>query len=319
MIDSTALYCLCMIRYYAKKSFNEEPQLVEGAPTDRAWIYASKVTDLELDQLTEQYKLDSGIVKDVRDRHELPRAEYSDGALYVFMRMPHLSKNDANRTSVFLAILKGNLLLTLSREEYLSPEAFFEKRKVDMRHPKHVFLQLAGEVISQYSESIHQTGKYIHSTEGRLTSHEVTNGDFVKFVAVERNLNDYKTNLTAIHVLLTRLHDNRHDTFADSDCEYIEDMLLLVNQLLVSVESHAHAINSIRNAYMTISNNRLNKGIQTLTLLTLLITLPNVFYGMYGMNVDLPFMNEPWAYGAVVTFTAVVVLTAFLIFRRLRF
>lgn len=315
----TRVYCLCMLHYYAKKSFNEEPQLVDTAPTERAWVYGSEVTDHELATLIEHYQLDAGIINDVRDRHELPRAEYSKGILYVFIRTPYVTSKGHVRTAAFVAILKGSLLITLSTKKYVTPDKFFEHTRVDMKSTKHVFLQLVGYVINQYGEYIHATGRYVRNTEMRLSTHEVTNKDFIKFVSVERDLNEYRTNLTAMQVLLTRLHENRHDTFVDSDCEYIEDMTLLANQLLVSVESHFHAISSIRNAYTTISNNTLNRRMKTLTLLTLLVALPNVFYGMFGMNVPLPFAEEPWAYAAITSFTIMLVILAYLIVRRLRF
>lgn len=308
-----------MLHYYAKKSFNEEPQRVEVAPADHVWVYGSEVTDHELAEVAERYQLDTGIINDVRDRHELPRAEYSNGAMYVFIRTPYVDSRNRIRTTAFVAILKGTVLITLSTKKYVTPKEFFAEAKVNMKSTKHVFLQLVGFVIGQYSEYIHGTGKFVRNTEARLESHEVSNKDFIKFVNVERELNDYRTNLSAMERLLGRLHENRHDTFVDADCEYIEDMALYVNQLLVSVESHNNAINSIRNAYTTISNNILNQRMKTLTLLTLLVALPNVFYGMFGMNVTLPFSDEPWAYGAITGFTLVIVVLAYFFVRRNRF
>jgi magnesium transporter len=56
---------------------------------------------------------------------------------------------------------------------------------------------------------------------------------------------------------------------------------------------------------------------KTLTMLTVLIALPNVFYGMYGMNIDLPFQHEPWAYAALMGFTiTVLVVIAYVAFRK---
>ena len=57
---------------------------------------------------------------------------------------------------------------------------------------------------------------------------------------------------------------------------------------------------------------------KTLTVFTVLITLPNVFYGMYGMNIALPFANAPWAYAAIVGFTFVLILAVFMIAKKLR-
>jgi Mg2+ and Co2+ transporter CorA len=57
---------------------------------------------------------------------------------------------------------------------------------------------------------------------------------------------------------------------------------------------------------------------KTLTVLTILIALPNVFYGMYGMNVSLPFADQPWAYAVVVLFTFVLIIAVYLLARRFR-
>jgi len=75
---------------------------------------------------------------------------------------------------------------------------------------------------------------------------------------------------------------------------------------------------SIRNAYSTIADNSLNIRIKKLTVLTVLITLPNVFFGMYGMNVLLPFQDSPWAYGVIVGFTGILILLVYVLAKRFR-
>lgn len=316
---NSGVYCLCMLQYYAKKSFNEDPQLVKEVPMDRAWVYGSETTDADLKHVAEIYKLDEGIIRDVKDKNELPRAEYSQGQLYVFIRAPHQTSRGNIVTTPFLAVLKGSLLITLSSNGYVKPAELFEQTKVDMKSTKHVFLQLTSYVIAQYETFIHATGAYIRNTEQRLRTHEVDNKDFINFVTVEHDLNEYHTNLTALQALLGRLRDNRHDIFGDKDCEFIEDMVLHVNQLLVATDSHKNTINSIRSAYTTISNNNLNLRMKKLTLLTLLVALPNVFFGMFGMNVLLPFADASWAYAAITGFSIFLVVAVALILRKIRF
>jgi magnesium transporter len=308
-----------MLQYYAKKSFNEDPQLIKDAPMERAWIYGENVTEDELGNIADLYALDSGILKDVRDKNELPRVEYSQGLLYVFIRAPRQTSAGSIVTVPFLAVLKGTLLITLSSKEYVQPPELFEQAKIDMKSTKHVFLQLTSHVISQYEKHIHATGAYIQNTERRLRSHEVDNKDFINFVTVEHDLNEYRTNLTALQALLARLRENRHAIFGDKDCEFIEDMVLHVNQILVATESHRNTIDSIRNAYTTISNNTLNQRMKKLTLLTLLVALPNVFFGMFGMNVILPFQDQPWAYAAIMILSVGIVLVVALFIRKIRF
>src|SRR5690606_10023055 len=119
--------------------------------------------------------------------------------------------------------------------------------------------------------------------------------------------------------LLERLCENRHELFTEKDREFLDDMILHTNQLLVATNSHRSTVESIRNAYTTITNNTLNKRMKKLTLLTLLVALPNVFFGMYGMNVTLPYAEEPWAYMAITGFSIGLVGLLALFFRRIRF
>lgn len=308
-----------MLRYYVRRSFAEELQVVTSAPVEHAWIHGSSLTAAELVRIAEEYSLDTNVIRDVRDKYELPRVEYSNGALYVFARALHPSHHGSIASTPFLTVLKGSLIITLSTGNYFTPEDVFGESRLTMRSNRHVLTQILAHLINQYEENINKTGAYIFNTGQRLKSKEVGNEDFIKFVTVEGDLNEYHSSLSAIKTMLERLRENRHKLFVDHDCEIIEDTILHVQQLLVSVGSHTQAINSIRNAYTTISNNVLNQRMKALTLLTVLITVPNVFYGMFGMNVSLPFAEEPWAYGVITGFTLLLVLGVYGIMHRLKF
>lgn len=308
-----------MLRYYVKKSGTIGLKTVATAPSEQAWVYGAGVDDKEIRHLVTHYNLDENIVQDVHDRHELPRVEWSKGNLYVFSRTPRQSHRGNVISIPFLSVLKGSVLITLSKTDYFSPDDVIKELEPTTRSGKHVFVQLLLYVIEQYHEYIHGTGTYIQSTQSRLKTRDVDNKDFVQFVTIESDLNEFLTSLSAIKVVLERLRDNKHDTFTDKDIELIDDGVLYIEQLLVTINSHTLTINSIRKAYSTITSNNLNTRMKTLTLLTLLIALPNVFYGMYGMNVALPFAEQPWAYFLITGFTFVLVLTAFLIVRRLKF
>lgn len=309
-----------MLRFYVKKSFNEEPQEVSVPPAERAWIYGSDITDAELNELATTYQLDLNTLRDVRDIHELPHIEYGKGgALYVFVRTPRQLSDGSVASVPLLSVVKNSVLLTLSPKSYFTPDEMFEYMNFSMRSNKQVLLQLLSYVVLRYEHFIRQTDRYIRGAKRRLRTHEVDNKDFIRFVTVESDLNEYRTNLSAINALLVRLHENRHDLFVEKDCEFIEDITLHVNQLLVTVESHFHAVDSIRNAYSTISNNNLNRRMKALTLLTVFITLPNVVFGMYGMNVALPGQGDPMSFVWVTGTTALIVLISYLIARRFRF
>ncbi|PLS82036.1 hypothetical protein CYG49_00165, partial [Candidatus Saccharibacteria bacterium] len=149
----------------------------------------------------------------------------------------------------------------------------------------------------------------------RLRTHNVANQDFIDFVLIEDELNEFLSALLPTTAILRRLLLGRHIPLFDQDQDIVEDLLLNNEQSIEGCQSNIKSIVNIREAYSTISSNNLNRSMKILTGATVMIALPNVFFGMYGMNIALPFQEETWAYAAIVLITMLVAITIFLIAR----
>ncbi len=309
-----------MLAYFAKRSPGEEFERI-SAPLEQAgvWVDGANASDGEIDSIIQRYELDSNVVYDVRDRGELPRVEYSDSTAYVFLRLPRLSKAGHVLTLPLLCILKDGTFITLSIGDSVAPESVaLSTLPITTEHTETLLLGVMAAATASFEDMIAHTARSITDTANRLKTHDITNRDFIHFVTVEANLNHCRMNLDSTLAMAKRLRENKRESLGEESLEALDDIALHIQQLLVSIESHLGSVESIRNAYSTVANNTLNQRMKTLTVFTVLITLPNVFYGMYGMNVTLPFGSEPWAYGAIVGFTVVVIMIVFLLAKKLR-
>ncbi len=115
-----------------------------------------------------------------------------------------------------------------------------------------------------------------------------------------------------------RLRENTHSLFDDDDIEALDDIMLHIRQLLVTVDTSAKRVESIRNAYSTIANNNLNERMKLLTVFTVLMMLPSVIYSMLGMNYVIPFQSAPWAFGVVVGISLILVGIVYAVAKRFR-
>jgi magnesium transporter len=302
-----------MLKYYVRRSEGEEFQSVTKPPADNVWIHGEAITYDELHFLSHTYGMDINVLHDVLDQNELPRVEVKPNGLYVFARMVQRGKHGKIVTTPVLLVVKDtvfvNVSTALTTDRKLAAPGIVEQSKDTVG----LMLGTFAAVISEYEDLMQRTARYVHDTGQRLRSHEVTNDDFIRFVTIEANLNEYLMNLNSMMVVAERLREILRES---NDKEAIEDILLYIRQLVVSIQSHNQSITSIRNAYGTIANNVLNQRMKTLTALTLLIALPNVFYGMYGMNIALPFQEHAWAYPTIITFSVVVVILVFAIARK---
>jgi magnesium transporter len=309
-----------MIHCYKKHSAAEPFQEVR-TPVHNTWVHVDQPSPEELSHLVEQFGLDANIVRDVSDRGELPRAEFGGDNLYVFLRPATRSKRGGVVSYPLLAIITPTVFITITSSVHLTFQDFItaaNDHQIRTNDRAELLLLVMNTINGQYESLVQHTGNYIQDIRHKLQNHEVGNQDFVHFVTIEDNLNEYQVNLQDMLTVTDRLSDNIHKLFATHTLEELDDAKLYIKQLLSSVASHNQTITSIRNAYSTIANNTLNQRMKTLTVFTVLIALPNVFYGMYGMNVPLPFQESPWAYGVIVLFTVMLIFGVYGLAKRFR-
>lgn len=309
-----------MLRYYTKQTPDQAFRQIHLPATDDVWAHGEQPTDDELHTVSGLFELNPHIVRDLHDRDELPRVEYSQDQLYVFLRTVQRNKHNEAVSAPLLAVVTPKGFVTLASTNTITDHKIMKaaSQEVRTRDSGTLLISTLLAVVSDYEYHVHRTGKYIRDIGRRLRTHEVDNSDFIHFVTIEDNLNEYALNLTGMLTVAERLKENTHQQFGARDCEVLDDVILYMRQLKTTVASHGQSVTSIRNAYSTIANNNLNQRMKTLTLLTVLIALPNVFFGMYGMNIALPYQHESWAYGMVVGFSIVVILIIAAISRKQR-
>lgn len=309
-----------MLRYYVRNTTDEPFRQLPGySDQSGLWIHCEQPQITELDKLSEQFKLDRNILRDVMDKEELPRLEVSDDNLYVFFRSILRTKHGEIESSPLLTVLTPDVFVSLSSTNAISDQKIATAaHQIPTEDRGNLLLATFTAIVTDYEDSIQRTGRYIKDIGHRLKTHEVDNSDFIHFVTIEDNLSIYELNLTSMVTVAERLRDNKSEHLSRGHVESIDDIILHVRQLLASVQTLKQTIASIRNAYSTIADNNLNVRMKRLTVLTLLVALPNVFYGMYGMNVILPFQDTPWAYGAIVGFTFLLITFVYLLAKRFR-
>lgn len=309
-----------MLKYYVRNTTEEAFRQLPGY-SDQAglWVFGEQPQFTDLDKLSKQFDLDRNVLRDVMDKDELPRLEVSDGNLYVFFRSILRTKHGEIESAPLLSVLTPRVFVALSLTNAISDQKIAAAaQEVATDDGAGLLLSTFTAIVTDYEDSIKRTSRYIKDIGHRLKTHEVDNSDFIHFVTIEDNLGIYHLNLTSMLTVAERLRDNKSDHLSPEHVESLDDIILHIRQLTANVQMLTQTVANIRNAYSTIANNNLNIRIKRLTVLTVLIALPNVFYGMYGMNVLLPFQDTPWAYGAIVGFTAGLILLVYVLAKRFR-
>lgn len=307
-----------MIKYYYKTLRSEKVQELTEYKRG-AWVYVEAPTSDEVDWLTERFKLEPGHLEDALDEDEMPRLEKEEDQSYTFVRYAYKNASAELGTVPLLFIFGGDILITVSLVRLPCLNAFLNG-KIDFATTQRakLVLQILHEIVEQYDTYINGTSKQIKLIRSRLRGHEISNQDFIDFVMIEDELNEFLAALLPTNATLRRLLRGRYMPLFDEDQDIIEDLLLNNEQSIEACNSNIKSIVNIREAYSSISSNNLNRTMKILTAATVLITLPNVLFGMYGMNITLPFQHETWAYPFVAGLSLFVSFCVFMIARRKR-
>ena len=302
------------IEYFEKRSKLENLEKVNHKNSN--WLHIQG-GNLRVQEIADQYALDANIVRDISDIRELSRAEFSDGIEYIFIRLP-IGSVDAARTAPLLIILSESQIITINVYADFRPEAVDKFLTSTTDRASAVVPAIIATGLVEYEQKLREIIDKIAVARKRLSRYEVENSDFVEFVAIEDSLNEYRSSLDGVASVVTQLQDNNRKLFKPQEIEQFIDISLHIRQLLVAIDSSNQTINSIQNAYSTIANNVLNQRMKLLTIITIMLAIPNVFYGMYGMNLALPFQHEPWAYAGIVGLTVLLILIVYTLAKRFR-
>ena len=99
--------------------------------------------------------------------------------------------------------------------------------------------------------------------------------------------------------------------------QLLNDLKVESTQARVMVKEASVTVEKLSDLYSSLVGNNLNDVMKTLTSITILLTVPTIIGGYWGMNTSLPFSDEPYAFWWLLGLTlAVIVLMYFYLKKR---
>ena len=121
--------------------------------------------------------------------------------------------------------------------------------------------------------------------------------------------------LTDLCLNLTKPTDN----YLDNELlPYFRDIYDHSFKTTESLRSMLGRINGMRNAYQTTTSNRLNETMKILTMIMAIMMPLTIVTGFYGMNVKLPFQENPYTWIGIIGVMLIISIIMFFLFRRIK-
>ena len=298
-----------MIKYYYR-SVKDQAVVKLTRPKPGCWIKVSNFNLKDLDTLV-KLGFSRPILEDALDPYEVPRFEYENKINYLFSRYPltDSATTATSATAVILIAISDNYILTVTNGSPQFIKRFLESASVVTTQRVKFLLMILDRVLSDYDHSL----KKIRKTLGRhlSTTGQVSEEDLINLVKIEAVLADYVSHsIPAQEAFSTMLIRKKTLTLHQDDAEMLEDFMQDTAQIIASAKNSAKTATNIRALHEVILSQRLNKIMKTLTALTIVLTIPTIMSGIFGMNTWLPLTHGPIQFLMVLALTLLLSLMA---------
>ena len=143
--------------------------------------------------------------------------------------------------------------------------------------------------------------------------------DLIDLHELESNLVYFDTSLRANKVVFERLvRYNRIKKYPE-DQELLEDVVVENQQAIEMTQIYRDIIKGTRELLSSVSDNRLNTAMKYLASITIVMAIPTIISGIYGMNVEekwMPLSNTPFGFGIICVVILLICIIAIRILRK---
>lgn len=289
------------------------------------WINLISPNMEEMTEVADYYDIDIADVRAALDEEESSRVQMEDGYTLILVDIPFEEIRNEQRayTTIPLGILLvQSAIITVCGDDTVILNYFYNNRmrgfstKKKMRFVYQILLRAT----NLYQALLRAIDKKRSEVEKRVGSETTEDKDLINLHELETNLVYFATSLSANKVVLDRLTRYERIKQYSEDKELLDDVIVENRQAIEMTNIYRDIIHGSRELVSTIINNRLNNVMKFLTSITLVMAIPTIISGIYGMNVSgkwMPLSETPHGFLIIcVIITAICVLALFILKRR---
>ena len=309
-----------MVKIYKTddRLIHEEKTIQKGV-----WIHMVDPSYEESSDIAEMLGIDIADLRAALDEEESSRIELEDGYTLILVDVPatEIRHKKANFTTLPLGIiLTDDVIVTVCTEDLPVLSAFINTRVKEFSTKKKLrfVYQILYRISVVYQGNLRTIDKRRMEIEERVAEN-TREEDLIELHELESTLVYFATSLRANAVVLDRLTRYKRLEQYQEDKELLDDVIVENKQAIEMAIIYRDIINGTRELMSSVMDNRLNNVMKYLTTITLIMAIPTVVSGLYGMNVNqqgMPFAGSPWGFGAICGGILVICATIFLILKR---
>jgi len=292
-----------------------------GTPAEakNPWVNLVSPTQFEIEQTAALTSANLDFLKAALDEEEQPRLDFEDGQGLIIINVP--IKRDTIRfdTIPLGIVITDSFLITVCLEQNEVLDALITSRPKALHTGKRsrFVLQLLYTTATQYLKYLRQIERKKDASEAALLK-SMKNRELVDLLALSKGLVYFTTSLRSNQAVLgrlLRLHFHKQTDQAEfspilcmypEDEDLLEDVITENKQAIEMGDVYSSTLSGMMDAFASVISNNLNMVMKFLTSVTIVLAIPSIVSGFYGMNVRLPGQGSPVAFGGILLVSLVL-------------
>ena len=271
------------------------------------WLHVAKPTSDDIDYLSKTFNFPKDYLSCVNDPDEVARQEklgidpLEEPNLIIF-NYPSKIKSSSGYveyiTIPFAIILTPDTLITAAEDVPLFLEKIINNQttySVNTKKKEQFILEVAWQISSLYVFYLKEIIKNTESMEKQLTK-STENEQLFALMSLQKSLIYFSSSIHASHPIFDELKEIEAFTEHVENRNLLHDVIVENRQAEVMIEETSILLTQISDVFSSVISNNLNNIMKFLTSITIVLTIPTIIGGIWGMNVNLPIDQGPNAF-----------------------
>lgn len=257
------------------------------------WVNMVHPSSDELETIGRAAHVEEEFVRAALDPEESSRIETEDDQLLMIVDIPMVEKNSVEDggqmfSTLPMGIIVGqNAVITVCLEDSIILRSIAEgavKGVHTALRTRFVF-QILLRVAGRFLKNLRMIERDFTRIEKRLYD-SLKNEELIQLLGLSKSLVYFSASLKGNEVTMEKVLRGRVLKLYEDDRDILEDALIEIRQAIEMAGIYSSILSGTMDAYASVVSNNLNIIMKVLTVLTIIMTIPNIIFGFYGMNIE---------------------------------
>ena len=294
---------------------------------DLTWTNISSVNDEALLFLKKNFKFHQLDIEDIKSESQNPKLDTYKDYLFLVVHFPQWKDGNKRVLAHEIDIFVGpNYLITIQHGKNKDIKDFFyksmnnRKTRNEWIHKSSGYLlyKILEELFSQSRTMIDNLGKQISNVENEVFDDKPDKNIIHELAIYRRNVLNLKRILDPQRFIISSLSNTRKTFLDESLSHYFDDIKDFLDKLWVIVDTYKEILEGLHITVESIINQKTNKIITLLTVISVSLLPLTLLSGIYGMNIEgLPYAHSPaFVWGLFLAITSFILFLIFVMKKR---